>query len=256
MKYIFWSLITIGVLLSVGLLVRNNLIVEATRPQCVSVGAQCGTDNGTYFTYACPQGYQEGLGNTCWRWHNNHFQFADKVQVSHECNTGVIQYDSCDPVGQCPTGCGLPESTVSDGEGGEMKCDATPACPIPEPEVLCTDTTALNYGDASGSCRYAGPASAPQAPACKDLGVYSPTITSVGRVDSDTVMACYTKPSDNADAYEIWYGISEDNLPWNTVTKDLCVELSGNELVNTHVWLKVAGKSEGCVGNFSIVTDP
>lgn len=144
-------------------------------------------------------------------------------------------------------GCGVWECQFGEKQyrETEVKCEVeTPEC---EPKI--TPVPVEPFVD-----RGTHIASPPPEPICKDLGGYAPTITKVSRVDNDTVSACWTKPSDNADSYLIWYGTEEENLPWNTITKNLCVEL--NEVPNTHIWLKVAGKSEGCVGNFSIVTDP
>lgn len=73
--------------------------------------------------WACPSGFSH-VGNNCQK------SVFSCGQVS--CNTAeVIQ---C--AGECPVACGLEASTVPDGDGGEIKCDATEACPIIPPPVV------------------------------------------------------------------------------------------------------------------------
>ena len=129
-----------------------------------------------------------------------------------------------------------------------------PACVVPEPPKLCEDKTSLNYGD-TGDCRYSGASSALVGPSC-EAPTWAPTITEVGRVDSDTIFVEYTPVRDDINTYLVWYGLSQDNLLWNVITEGERVEISGQELVGRHVWVKVAGYDEGCTGNFSLVVDP
>lgn len=96
---------------------------------------------------------------------------------------------------------------------------------------------------------------APHGPECENP-TWAPTITEVGRVDSDTVFARFTKVKDNVNTYHVWYGLSKENLPWATKVTGEYLELSGPDLVGKHVWLKVAGDDNGCIGPFSEVTDP
>lgn len=98
----------------------------------------------------------------------------------------------------------------------------------------------------------AGP---PSLPIC-EAPIYAPTITEVGRIDADTVYARWTEVADRVNTYYIWYGLSEDNLPWNTVVDGEYVELSGDELIGRHVWLNVRGVHEGCEGPQSLTIDP
>lgn len=116
-------------------------------------------------------------------------------------------------------------------------------CPLPEPEPEVP--VVQEHGSSAP----------PQLPVCT-TPIYAPIITSVGRVDSDTVFARFTTVADNVNTYYVWYGLSENNLLWNTVVQGEYVELSGQELVGRHVWLKVAGVHEGCEGPYSVVTDP
>lgn len=83
---------------------------------------------------------------------------------------------------------------------------------------------------------------------------WAPTVTFTGRVDADTVTFSWTKVADNVNQYVVWYGTSQDNLPWNTIVSGESVEL--NEVPNTHIWAKVAGYDQGCTGPFSLVVDP
>lgn len=140
---------------------------------------------------------------------------------------------------------------------GKCKVEPTPTLtptpteeptPTPEPEVTPEPVVTVVSHD--------GPVAASAEPTCKDLGGYAPTITKVGRLDIDTVFVEYTSPSPNADKFLIWYGLSADNLQWNTITKELWVELNGEELVGKHVWLNVRAMSEGCTGVPSVTTDP
>lgn len=135
---------------------------------------------------------------------------------------------------------------LAEGEGKD-ECKIDKDCEEDIPTPTPTEEPKAVVQEHSGSV------SAPAEPICKDLGGYVPTITKVWRVDTDTVGACWTKPSDNATAYEIWYGSSENNLPYNVITNDLCIEING---MTGTTWFKVAGKNEGCVGNYSIITDP
>ena len=96
-------------------------------------------------------------------------------------------------------------------------------------------------------------AGAPQGPTCL-VPTWAPTVTDVGRIDSDTIFARWTEVAEWVNHYVIWYGVTQNNLSWNTIVEGEYVEL--NEVPNTHIWLKVAGYDNGCTGPFSIVTDP
>lgn len=130
--------------------------------ECTSIGAQCGTDNGTqtrevkeYADPICPLFYEvKNSGN----WNQRCHRIFHWIQPEHKapigcpegfekdgvkcskvvvqeqsCQTGEVQYDSCEEAGHCPTECGLEASEVSDGQGGYIQCEATLACEIEEP---------------------------------------------------------------------------------------------------------------------------
>ena len=154
-----------------------------TAPACVSIGEQCRTDNGTreiteYTPYigTCTIGYHyqnegnwdqrchrnaetphEGnvppehvtpTGITCPATYNQTGSGEETIcsRIGHEaCNTGVIQYDSCEPQGQCPTECGLEASEVPDGQGGTWQCEATVVCEgSPSPKATPTTDVCAN----------------------------------------------------------------------------------------------------------------
>ena len=71
------------------------------------------------------------------------------IKESRDCQTGIIQYDSCEPAEQCPDTCGYEGGdTVPDGMGGFITCLATEACPEPEyePEGTCPTTCGYEGG--------------------------------------------------------------------------------------------------------------
>jgi len=203
----------------------------------------CGTDEGfktqerITYSYAdpiCPTWYHvQNSGNWNQRCHRDyHWQ-----QPEHKAPIGCPKDYDRDGVSCKKT---TTENREVKCEAPIVECEQEPT-PTPEPPVVIDRGT--------------GVASPPQEPTCKDLGGYAPTITKVGRIDKDTVFAEWTSPSENADSYLVWYGLKADKLEWNTIVKGLRAEISGKELTG-HVWFKVAAKSEGCVGNFSITTDP
>lgn len=101
-----------------------------------------------------------------------------------------------------------------------------------------------------------GPAGPPPVCEGRDLGGYAPTIYEVGRIDSDTVFARWTASTPNADDYILWYGLSQDNLPWNVkVENSQYAEVSGEQLTG-HVWFRVQATDNCVVGLGSAVVDP
>lgn len=143
-------------------------------------------------------------------------------------------------------------------------------CFVPEDPELCEDEAALNYRD-EGVCEYeeeppveeqpvttsesSGPP-APQVCEGRDLGGWSPTIDKVGRIDSDTVFAHWTSSTSNADDYILWYGLSEDNQPWNVkVENSQYAEVSGSQLTG-HVWFRVQATDNCVLGPVSQPIDP
>ena len=87
-----------------------------------------------------------------------------------------------------------------------------------------------------------------------DLGGFAPTITEIKRVDADTVHACWTASTPNADDYIVYYGMSRDNLPWNTkVENSRCVDI--HQVPAGHVYLKVAATDNCVVGPFSSIVE-
>jgi hypothetical protein len=191
----------------------------------------------------------------------NECSYVGQVDTYTDRDDCEVKLPDCTPEGQCPTDCGLSSSEVPDGKGGTKVCEATAVCPPAEGvcETQCGKFESYvpdgkggqKYCPATDICR--GSVAAPSDPTCQDLGGYAPTITSVSRVDNDTVRACWTKPSDNADSYLVWYGNSKDNLTYNVTTPDLCVDING---MTGMTWLKVAGKSQGCTGVYSLTIDP
>ncbi|KKQ94545.1 hypothetical protein A2865_04765 [Candidatus Woesebacteria bacterium RIFCSPHIGHO2_01_FULL_39_17] len=95
-----------------------------------------------------------------------------------------------------------------------------------------------------------GPPGAPPVCVGSDLGPFAPTLTEVRRIDSDSVHACWTAPTPNANDYIVYYGMSRDNLVWNTkVVDSQCVDI--HELPSGHVFLKVAATDNCVVGPYS-----
>lgn len=259
MKYIFWVLLTFGLILSAGLFARNHVVVYATHsePQCVSTGPQCGTDNGTYSTYTCPQGYSEHNGSckkfVCdYSYHGycyyGHYDYKNKVETQHECNTGIVQYDSCAPEGQCPTVCGLNASEVSDGKGGTIQCGATPSC------ALCTDPSALNNGDVQ-VCRYASAAPPPQLASC-EAPKYAPTVIYLGHkvVNGDNIFSySWTTVKDELHTYLVESGETHDNLDTSVIQNGETIDI--NMYGKTSNWMRVAGDDTSCIGPFSEIVN-
>ena len=129
---------------------------------------------------------------------------------------------------------------VEEVEACEQPLPSVTPTPEPQPEV-----------------REIQPQGPPQGPACVDLGGWAPTITRVWREDADTVGFEWTKSTDNADDYVLYYGLSEDNLPWNKKVeneKSTTVDLPDHP--NVHVWGAVEATDGVCVGNRSVVIDP
>ena len=104
-------------------------------------------------------------------------------------------------------------------------------------------------------------ASAPP-PVCdgRDLGGWAPTITNVGVNPNDpsTRFAEWTESTPNADDYILYYGLSEDNLPWNKyIENSRRGEVTLEEQYDgRHVWFRVASTDSCVVGNYSEVVDP
>ena len=99
-----------------------------------------------------------------------------------------------------------------------------------------------------------GPPGPPPVCTGADLGGFAPTITEIRRVDSNTVHACWTASTPNANDYIVYYGMSRDNLPWNTkVENSQCVDI--HDVPGGHVWIKVAATDNCVVGPFSSIVE-
>lgn len=118
--------------------------------------------------------------------------------------------------------------------------------PVPTPKVLCEDSTALNF-QSEGTCRFPGPASAPQAPAC-EAPVWAPTLNFDGKEFS------WTTVKDGVHTYWLRYGPAKDDLRYEVV-------VSGEKFLPNvdwkgQIWASVAGYDNGCTGPFSQIVDP
>lgn len=162
-KFVYLAL---GMVLGVAMVLFADkaFASEKTWGECVSVGAQCGTDNGVqtrevkeYADPICPMFYEvKNSGNWSQRCHRiyrwvkpehkapigcpEEFEQdganCSKIVVKEQsCQTGEIQYDSCEQAGECPTECGYEGGEVADGQGGYIVCEPTLACEIPVEEV-------------------------------------------------------------------------------------------------------------------------
>ena len=66
----------------------------------------------------------------------------------------------------------------------------------------------------------------------------------------------WTQSTPNADDYVLWYGLSQDNLPWNVLVENSqYAEVSGSELTG-HVWFAVQATDNCHVGGLSEAIDP
>jgi hypothetical protein len=61
---------------------------------------------------------------------NRPFTLVPETQTTNETQACIISPDTetCPEAGTCPTQCGLEASTIPDGQGGEIQCEATEAC--------------------------------------------------------------------------------------------------------------------------------
>jgi len=241
------------------------------------VAPTCGTDEGfktqerTTYQYAdpiCPKWYHvQNSGNWNQRCHRDYHWMHPEHTAPISCPLGFDRDGanckkatteqrqvSCKaPIVECPKDvCKNLEGNQEETPEGYINEDGF--CYMPEKPKLCEDTNALNY-QSEGDCRYPGASEAPKGPAC-EAPVWAPTITKVGRVDSDTIYATWTTVKENLHKYLVWYGLSKDNLTWNTIVDGERADISGKELVGKHVWIKVAGYDQGCTGPYSITTDP
>lgn len=146
------------------LLTSKAYAIQIPWSECVSTEPQCGTDNGTqsrevkeYAEPICPMFYEvQNSGNwnqVCHRifnWQKPEHKApigcpegyekdgakCSRLTVQEQsCQTGVIQYDSCEEALECPTECGYEGGEVADGQGGYKVCEPTLACEIDVPEV-------------------------------------------------------------------------------------------------------------------------
>jgi len=192
----------------VGIVKANEVITCAS--QCIA--SECGTTEGLKYEVQESYEYANGICPLWYHWQNNgnwsqncHRDYnwmhpehksatgcpAGFDHVGNDCRKSVFNCEqvSCDCAeiipcaGECPTACGLEASTVPDGKGGEMKCDATEACPLPPPPVVQD---------------HSGPVAAPQ---CEDsTPLVLPSNVHVVRNGTDATVNFFTSSS-NANIY-------------------------------------------------------
>ena len=98
------------------------------------------------------------------------------------------------------------------------------------------------------------PPSTPQGPACVEIK-YAPTVTAFKRLDADSVWITWSPVDEFVRDYIVQYGLGPVPM-WNTKIEgkretDLNLLPQG-----LHVWVRVAGTHNGCVGKFGEWVDP
>ena len=203
--------------------------------------AECGTTEGTQ---------TNEYYRTCveWFWGESDCDLGDRLVLNTQTRDCVVETPAC-PVDQCDNLEGfqedVPEGYTQEEIEKELICT-----PIPSPSPSPSPTIMPEQPRTEQPLTQAGP---PSVPAC-EVPVWAPTVTEVGRIDGDSVFARWTEVADWVNHYVVWFGTSQDNLPWNTIVEGEYVEL--NSVSSGHIWLKVAGVDNGCVGPFSVTTDP
>jgi len=128
------------------------------------------------------------------------------------------------------------------------------ATPTQEPTKEPTPTPDPDAGKGSPPTVMGSTTEAPGSCIPREM-VIIPTVWYVGRIDSDSIFAHWTKTEDWIDSYVVWYGLDAFNLGWNTTVKGNYVELNDLPL-NEHIWISVQS-TDGCgVGPRSFAIDP
>lgn len=140
-----------------------------------------------------------------------------------------------------------PEPTVTPPiEECEDECqeDPTPT-PTPAPTIIEEVVVHKDNWSQAGS---------PLAPVC-ELIKHAPTIYEVGRIDADSVYIKWTPVDDFVQDYVVQYGLGPIPM-WNTIVQGVR-ETELNMLPDwLHIWARVAGTHQGCIGNFGEWVDP
>lgn len=106
--------------------------------ECTVGELVCGKNEGTKTREVDWKCAQKWGADECgkWVWKGWHFVWKGETKTTvkkEECS--FTDYSACEEEGVCPTECGYEGGTVPDGEGCVKNCEATEACPIPEPPI-------------------------------------------------------------------------------------------------------------------------
>ena len=139
-------------------------------------------------------------------------------------------------------------------------CLTTPVCNDPGGANYDSVLDKGEYHDASvctpQTFDHSGSVGAPALPSC-EAPVWAPTLTYLGhKVDengNNIFSYTWTKVRDDVHNYFVWSGASKDNLDTAVLHNGETIDVNMYK-VNTN-WIKVAGSDQGCLGNFSAVTN-
>lgn len=124
---------------------------------------------------------------------------------------------------------------------GEFEVPCPSATPVEEPEVTPTPVALTDAG-------------APQQATCSDDLKVAPTILSWSRTSPHSVKVTWSSTG-NIDSYIVFYGLTKDNLPWNT-TVNHTHEVTLNDVPLNSIWVKVVPTDGVCQGIGSVTIDP
>lgn len=136
----------------------------------------------------------------------------------------------------------------------------TPTPPVPTPTVdpcgdgqCVTPTPEPTQPPTGGSDP--GPAGVPQAPNCPNFWPVGPSTFWFTRLSPTSINVKWTQVDQFVNDFVVSYGPTSNTLLWTTTTHG--TEVTLNFLpANQHIWVGVKELSQGCTGNFGLITDP
>lgn len=137
---------------------------------------------------------------------------------------------------------------------GPCYVDPTPT-PEPSREPKPTSTSVPTNPSSQGLTDPSGPFGAAPAPVCEFIK-HAPTVIEFKRLDADSVWVKWSPVDSFVDDYVVEYSLFQGFFMWTTVVEN-STETTLNYLPDwLHIWARVAGTQNGCVGPFGEQIDP
>jgi len=249
--------IILGVLLVIFLAVAIWKVVTACDDKC-NERTVTRHQHWVDATYKCPAAdsayTSTDNSKDCKRKINDHWRYADQVvDIAGHWDSHWSDWKDEPCITTTTKNC---ESKIEHRNGDEGRWEngeCPKPSPSPTPEVTPTPTPEESTPSAKvDNFSEPGPASPPPACVAREIKE-TPTVLELKRIDKDTIFVSWSPVDEGIGDYIVWYGPSENAMPFNLKVHGLSTEING---AVGSTWVAVQGTDNCGVGSLSAKFDP